>query len=165
MYVEIIHSKRVKKTFYKVVFEDKEKLEQFKEVLAFYKEDVIEDRHPEPGDISLDAYVLLNDKVNSIDPDSEEGISFVLYEVQDILTLFLHIMQLWYYDNMLIKQLEEKAKLNDSIKGKLKEINSIDFEVFSTYIYAAHEDPSVLQGEKWNDIKNYIEKTRLRYDG
>lgn len=146
MYVEKIQSRRYSKTFYKVVFENKEKLEQFKEVLAFYKEDIIDDRHPEPGDISLDAYVLLNDKVNSIDPDSEEELSFILHEIQDILTLFFYIMEYWYFDNRMIK--------------KLKEIRKTDFDTLSTYIYAAHEDPAILQGETWEHIKSYIESAK-----
>lgn len=169
MHVVMIQSKQFWKTFYKVVFEDKEKLEQFKEVLAFYKEDIIDDRHPEPGDISLDAYVLLNNKVNSIDPDSEEELSFILHEVQDILTLLFYIMEYWYYENRKIKQLEKlnelqecKSKVENEIRNKLEEIRNKDFETFSTYICAAHEDPAVLQGESWNVIKSYIEKQRRK---
>lgn len=174
MYVEKIQSNRFKKNFYKVIFTDKGKLEKFMEVLAFYKENVIDELHPEPGDITLDSYVLLNDKVNSINPDSEEELSFILHEVQDILTLFLNIMQLWYLENQIIKQKDEIirklralyevndeiSKTDDAFEEILQERNYLNLEILSKYLHAAHEDPTILQGETWEHIKSYIESAK-----
>lgn len=115
MHVVKIQSEKDNKTIYKVGFEDKEQFEKFKVALDTYKEFIVDEIHPIPGDIALNLY--------GVNPDTDEENPFMLYEVQDLLKL----------------------------------MNAINFGILSKYIYAAHEDPSVLQGEKWEFIKLFIE--------
>lgn len=125
MFVRTINSRKYKKTFYKVVFEGIEELEEYKNSLEWFKQKFIDGKDLADDDASIELYDMLSSAFEKVEESENGEYCMVLYDVGALLCNFFSLMRLSELDNVIKQKQKELLSVYEENEEIMKQTISL----------------------------------------